>query len=75
MQCLRIVSSGGFCEDTDEHSIPISSWEFVDKLSDYKFIKECALLSIKTSVALVHDQTIPTELPPLVGEVSANVCG
>jgi hypothetical protein len=27
------------------------------------------------SVALVREQTIPTELPPLVGEVSANFCG
>jgi hypothetical protein len=27
------------------------------------------------SVALVREQTIPTERPPLVGEVSANVCG
>jgi hypothetical protein len=27
------------------------------------------------SVALVRDRTIPTERPPLVGEVSANFCG
>jgi hypothetical protein len=27
------------------------------------------------SVALVRERTIPTERPPLVGEVSANVCG
>ena len=27
------------------------------------------------SVALVHERTIPTERPPLVGEVSANFCG
>jgi hypothetical protein len=27
------------------------------------------------SVALVHKRTIPTERPPLVGEVSANFCG
>jgi hypothetical protein len=27
------------------------------------------------SVALVRKQTIPTERPPLVGEVSANFCG
>jgi hypothetical protein len=29
----------------------------------------------KTSVAWVREQTIPTELPPPVSEVSANVCG
>ena len=27
------------------------------------------------SVALVRERTIPTELPPPVGEVSANFCG
>jgi hypothetical protein len=27
------------------------------------------------SVAVVHKRTIPTERPPLVGEVSANFCG
>jgi hypothetical protein len=26
-------------------------------------------------VALVRERTIPTERPPLVGEVSANLCG
>jgi hypothetical protein len=26
-------------------------------------------------VALVRKRTIPTELPPLVGEVNANFCG
>jgi hypothetical protein len=29
----------------------------------------------KNSIALVYKQTIPTEGPPLVGEVSANFCG
>jgi hypothetical protein len=27
------------------------------------------------SLALVRERTIPTERPPLVGEVSANFCG
>jgi hypothetical protein len=27
------------------------------------------------SAVLVHEQTIPPEQPPLVGEVSANFCG
>jgi hypothetical protein len=26
-------------------------------------------------VALVRERTVPTERPPLVGEVSANICG
>jgi hypothetical protein len=29
----------------------------------------------KNSVALVRERTIPTELPPLVGQVSANFRG
>jgi hypothetical protein len=29
---------------------------------------------LTNSVALVRERTIPTERPPLVGEVSANVC-
>ena len=32
-------------------------------------------LKKKNSVALVREQTIPTERPPPVGEVSANFCG
>jgi hypothetical protein len=28
-----------------------------------------------SSVAWVRDRTVPTELPPLVGELSANFCG
>jgi hypothetical protein len=35
-----------------------------------------SLVSLKlNSVDLVRKQTIPTERPPLVGEVSANFCG
>jgi hypothetical protein len=33
------------------------------------------LLSLKNPVAWVRERTIPTELPPLVGEVSTNFCG
>jgi hypothetical protein len=32
-------------------------------------------LVITNSVASVRERTIPTERPPLVGEVSANLCG
>jgi hypothetical protein len=40
----------------------------------------CLKMTIKrapvhNSVALVRERTIPTERPPLVGEVSANFCG
>jgi non-homologous end joining protein Ku len=33
------------------------------------------LYTKKNYVTLVCEQTIPTEQPPLVGEVSANFCG
>jgi hypothetical protein len=33
------------------------------------------MVIILNSVALVRKQTIPIERPPLVGEVSANICG
>jgi hypothetical protein len=32
-------------------------------------------LKKRNSVALVRERTIPTEQPPLIGEVSANFCG
>jgi acyl-CoA synthetase (AMP-forming)/AMP-acid ligase II len=32
------------------------------------------IIITNNSVALVRERTIPTERPPLVGEVSANVC-
>jgi hypothetical protein len=34
-----------------------------------------SVLRKTNSVALVRERTIPTEWPPLVGEVSANFCG
>jgi hypothetical protein len=39
--------------------------------------KNCITLYKKkvNSVAVVRKRTIPTERPPLVGEVSANLCG
>jgi hypothetical protein len=33
------------------------------------------VMGLTNYVALVRERTIPTERPPLVGEVSANVCG
>jgi hypothetical protein len=33
------------------------------------------IIIITNAVALVLERTIPTERPPLVGEVSANFCG
>jgi hypothetical protein len=40
------------------------------------FCCEYALCEVKlNSVALVRERTIPTERPPLVGEVSAYFCG
>jgi hypothetical protein len=44
---------------------------FLGYLSDYQLLKT----QKENSVALVGKQTIQTEQPPLVGEVSANFCG
>jgi hypothetical protein len=40
-----------------------------------KFNPTDPIAHINNSVALVREQTIPTERPPLVGEVSAKFCG
>ena len=47
------------------------------KLEDYVVLDllDCNLVKKKNSVALVREQTIPTERPPPVGEVSAKFCG
>jgi hypothetical protein len=45
---------------------------FLDWMNSSKEIKEITKLN---SVALVREQTILTERPPPVGEVSANFCG
>jgi hypothetical protein len=36
---------------------------------------KCVEWRLTNSVALVRERTIPTERPPLVGEVGANFCG
>jgi hypothetical protein len=43
----------------------------VKKKQKFIFIKT----KLKKSVAVVRKRIIPTERPPLVGEVSANLCG
>jgi hypothetical protein len=37
-------------------------------------MRSCIICTLN-SVALVRERTVPTERPPLVGEVSANFCG
>jgi hypothetical protein len=37
--------------------------------------EDLTALTLTNPVALVREQTIPTERPPLVVEVSANCCG
>jgi hypothetical protein len=43
----------------------------IDHLTPFREITSIKKLN---SVALVRKRTIPTEIPPLVDEVSANVC-
>jgi hypothetical protein len=42
---------------------------------DIKFLRRTEEKQKLNSVALVRERTIPTERPPLVGEVSANFSG
>jgi hypothetical protein len=49
-------------QDRDQWSTPVNT---VTKLQQ----------KTTNSVALVRKRTIPTERPPLVGEVGANFCG
>jgi hypothetical protein len=44
-------------------------------LCTISFRQETQKWITNNSVALVRERTIPTERPPLVGEVSANFCG
>jgi hypothetical protein len=41
----------------------------------YRAIQKNVIKQKQNSVALVSERTIPTERPPIVGEVSANFCG
>jgi hypothetical protein len=43
-------------------------------LLQLEYFPFCLLGLITNSVALIRERTILTERPPLVGEVSANVC-
>jgi hypothetical protein len=59
------------------HTAPHCSWWLY--LSCYQHVPTSMLdnasLLCTNSVAVVRKRTIPTERPPLVGEVSANLCG
>jgi hypothetical protein len=62
-----------------------SVWSILGKISKIENQNIISILCISmlshnilqptNSVALVRERTIPTERPPLVGEVSANCCG
>ena len=61
-------------EDNSHKDLELTEWAertCKELLSD---VTICAHLPVKkkNSVALVRERTIPTERPPLVGEVSAN---
>jgi hypothetical protein len=44
-------------------------------LASVRFLKLLHCTSKKNSLVWVRERTIPTERPPLVGEVNANFCG
>jgi hypothetical protein len=50
--------------------------KFKNSPHTYTYTQATEFVLYKTnSVALVRERTIPTEKPPLIGEVSANFCG
>jgi hypothetical protein len=53
------------------HVVPFQTFSFY--VSETRRIVTTNKLK-KNSVALVRKRTIPTDRPPLVGEVSANLC-
>jgi hypothetical protein len=68
-----IIINALYLSSTHPQHIVFRQWSCMffiqNKKPRYNFIQ------IPNSVALVREQTILTERPPLVGEVSANFCG
>jgi hypothetical protein len=71
-RCLVLES--GLIREIQHHSNPEHKRKayILNKLQT-KTVEQTNELT--NSVALVRERTIPTERPPLVGEVSANFCG
>jgi hypothetical protein len=73
----------GSCRTVERsHSRPETSLEFHPRervtwiVASLLHIYYSIFLTLMTdSVAVVRERTIPTERPPLAGEVSANFCG
>jgi hypothetical protein len=56
---------GDDADHLEEYSLKLSLW----------WMAYLPPLTLKNYVAWIHDRTVPTELQPLFGEVSANFCG
>jgi hypothetical protein len=72
-RCLPSIPPDKLWTSTWVRSCLLLSKPFINH-SFYHSSLHC-LQPITNSVALVRERTIPTERPPLVGEVSANFCG
>jgi hypothetical protein len=75
MKTAAIVLVTGSSSDSDDFSVV--NWcevvlvTFLHICMQYLIFHKLNL----NSVVLVRERTVPTEQPPLVGEVSANFCG
>jgi hypothetical protein len=55
--------------------VPLNVEKFLSSLTTAGFSKVLISMQQTNSVALVRERTTTTKRPPLVGEVSATVCG
>jgi hypothetical protein len=76
MRLWNCLPSMGF-----EPTTPISEWHKPDRAANALGDAWCRVLQLcivkelrRNSMAWVRERTVPTERPPLVGEVSANFC-
>jgi hypothetical protein len=58
----------------ESSTLEMKATYFSEKFLDFKGVFSVILEDKKNSVACVREQTIPTERPPLVGEVSSDFC-
>jgi hypothetical protein len=59
------------CLRTHEQACAVAN-KITNKILCHTELRKGYATKLTNSVALVHERTIPTERPPLVGEVSAN---
>jgi hypothetical protein len=67
IHCLDLLPSNDYCKQIQKTIFMCYNYSNLESVT--------IIFSQKYSVSLVRKLTIPTERPPLVGEVRANFCG